>query len=198
MKNATAIFALFLSIHCNALRAETLVINQDPGTVGESVSFIATGQLDLAPEDSVAEFVVDFSPEFLSNPLGDIRAYSSFRTVTWGDNQDTAGLTITEYVSDGLDQVVPIADFEPITMSDTGYTAGDVPFPAPFPFPLRQFGVRIEGLQGGPIVSFEKNAQTLGRGGGIVLPEPSGAYLAVIGLLALSYFRVRRRVLQST
>ena len=188
------LFALLFSTLCNPVLAEKLTINQDPGPLGETVSFIASGQLELPPEDSVVEFVVDFSPEYLSNPLGEIQAYSSFRTVTWGEGQDISSLSITEYVSDGIDQVVPIADFEPVTLTETGYTAGDVPFPAAFPFPLRQFGVRIEGLQGGPIVSFEKDAQTLGRGGGIVLPEPSTGCLTMFGLVGILAFRRRWRL----
>ena len=188
-------FALTLSLYIilGIAHAEQLTIAQDPGVIGEPISFVATGELDLDASDGVAEFIVDFSPKFLSNPLGDTPAYSSFRSVSWGNGQDISGITITEYVSDGADQVVPIADFEPVTLTATGYTAGDVPFPAPFPFELRQFGVRIEGLQGGPIVSFEKDAMTNGRGGGQVVPEPSSCLAAIFGIVGLTGFRQRTR-----
>ncbi|MEM7316463.1 MAG: hypothetical protein AAF497_25290, partial [Planctomycetota bacterium] len=136
LKFETIYASVFITaLLCSPAKAATLTINQDPGPIGEEVTFVASGELELTPTDSVAEFVVDFSPEYLSNPLDGIRAYSSFRTVTWGNGQDPTEITITEYVSDGGAQVVPIADFEPVSLTDNGYTAGDVLFPAAFPFP---------------------------------------------------------------
>ncbi len=185
-KTAANIFVGTLFIFLTGLAtAETLTIKQNPGVRGETIQFIANGELTLGATDTVAEFIVDFSPDYLSNPLGDIGAYSSFRTVDWGVGQDLSSISITEYVSDGRDQVVPIADFEPVTTTETGYMAGDVPFPAPFPFALREFGVRIEGLQPGSVVTFTKDAQTLGRGGGIVLPEPASASGGLLGVLCV-------------
>ena len=97
-------FALTLSLYIilGIAHAEQLTITQDPGVIGEPISFVATGELDLDASDGVAEFIVDFSPKFLSNPLGDTPAYSSFRSVSWGNGQDISGMTITEYKRLGL------------------------------------------------------------------------------------------------
>ena len=195
-RNAAITLAIgLISFQAGQASAEMLTIKQDPGVHGETISFLATGELTLGATDTVAEFIVDFSPEYLSNPLGDIAAYSSFRTVDWGMGQDLGSITVSEFVTDGRDQVVPIADFEPVTKTETGYTAGDVPFPAPFPFALREFGVRIEGLQPGSVVTFTKDAQTAGRGGGIVLPEPAAASGGIMGIAGAFVLlpRIRRK-----
>ena len=168
-KNACLMLGSLCGLLNFVASAEQLIIRQNPGAIDDPISFLANGALQLDPTDTVAEFIVEFSPKALANPLGDFSPFSSFRTIDWGTDQDLSGLTITEYVSDGADQVVPIGAFEPVTVHETGYTAGDVPFPGEFPFALRQFGVRIEGLQGGPLVSFEKDAQSNSRGGGQVI-----------------------------
>ena len=63
-------FALILSLNIilGIAHAEQLTIVQDPGVIGEPISFVATGELDLDASDGVAEFIVDFSPKFLPEP----------------------------------------------------------------------------------------------------------------------------------
>lgn len=174
-------------VPCLLSEAAQLRISTDPGPVGGTISFLASGSLEAT--DNVAEFIVDFSPKGLANPLGDIPGFASLRTVVWGPGQ--SDVSVAEYVSDGAGNKAFLADFEPVTMNATGYKAGDVPFPAPFPFEIREFGVLIENLTGSPVLNFQKDAHTLSfdlgrlRGGGQVVPEPSSLGLMVFALLGL-------------
>ena len=182
-KCVVSLWTVILCVCGGSVSALTLDIV--PGPVGGPADFDTGSAMIPVDANGVAEVWVDFDPYRIAASM-DTAPFEYTASFRWDVASPNAVLSF-EGVSDVNDSPLNFAD----AGIDTSVSAGDnsinraFVFPA-FPFDVAGYHATIEGLSPGDMVTFQKVGM-----GGLVIPEPTAASLAMFVGCALALIRRR-------